>query len=160
MISMRNWKKTKQIFLTGFGAGRLPIAPGTWGAALATLIVWPMTALPIPVIQLILSLLIVVFLWIGVKGSDTMTEEWGKDPKQTVIDEMIGLWITVLGGPFTWPYLLAGFLLFRLFDIAKPFGIRQLERLDKGWGVMLDDVLAGVYANIVIQVWLIATTYL
>jgi phosphatidylglycerophosphatase A len=156
---MRNKKTSSQFFLTGFGTGWLPIAPGTWGAALATLMVWPMSALPLTLINLILSVLIVVFLWIGVKGSDAMTEAWGKDPKQTVIDEMIGLWITLLGGPFTWPHLLAGFLLFRVFDIAKPFGIRQLERLDKGWGVMLDDVLAGVYANIVIQIGLLLVHY-
>ena len=80
-----------------------------------------------------------------------MESEWGKDPKQTVIDEMIGLSIAVLGLPLSWPYLLGAFILFRFFDIAKPLGIRQLEEAPKGWGVMLDDVLAGVYANICLQ---------
>jgi phosphatidylglycerophosphatase A len=152
MSTMLNRKKINRLFLTGFGAGTLPVAPGTWGAALATLMVWPMPILSIPVVHLLLSVLIVVFLWIGVNGSAAVASEWGKDPKQTVIDEMVGLWITVLGGPYTWTHLLAGFFLFRFFDIAKPLGIRRLEPLENGWGVMLDDVLAGVYANIVLQI--------
>jgi phosphatidylglycerophosphatase A len=96
--------------------------------------------------------LILIFLWIGVKGSNLVEAEWGDDPKQTVIDEMIGVWIAILGMPLTWPWLLGGFVLFRFFDIAKPLGIRQLEAIKGGWGIMLDDVLAGVYANLVLQV--------
>lgn len=149
-------KRFYKLLLSGFGAGWLPIAPGTWGAAVAALAIWPLAVLDPAVIVLILTILIIVFTWIGVFGSDRMAAEWGDDPSQTVIDEMVGMWITVIGFPLSWPWLLAGFLLFRAFDIWKPFGIRRLEALGGGWGVMLDDVLAGVYANLVLQVaWLV-----
>ena len=142
--------------LRGFGTGLLPVAPGTWGAAAAILLVWPLAIWTPALLNLELAILIVAFLWIGVLGSDQMQTEWGKDPSQTVIDEMVGMWIVLLGIPFQWPYWLAAFLLFRLFDIFKPFGIRRLEKIEGGWGVMLDDVLAGVYANILLQgYWLL-----
>ena len=145
--------------MTGFGSGWLPIAPGTWGSAVAILMAYPLVYLNPQWYTPILSLLIFVFLWIGVLGSAAVEEEWGKDPKQTVIDEMIGIWIALLGGPLTWPHLLAAFVLFRFFDIAKPLGIRRLESMPNGWGVMLDDVLAGAYANFVIQLIFLAMSY-
>jgi phosphatidylglycerophosphatase A len=154
--SMRSSSSSMVKFLlSGFGSGWLPLAPGTWGSAVAILMAWPITFLPPIWHTTVLSLLVVVFLWIGVKGSVQVEHEWGKDPKQTVIDEMVGIWVTLLGGPLSWIHLLAAFVLFRVFDIAKPFGIRRLESLGQGWGVMLDDVLAGVYANIVIQIWIL-----
>jgi phosphatidylglycerophosphatase A len=151
---MQNFRLRK-FFLTGFGSGWLPVAPGTWGSAVAILMAWPLALLPAQWSTISLMALILVFLWIGVTSSHLVADEWGKDPKQTVIDEMIGIWITLLGIPLTWPYLLAAFVLFRIFDIAKPLGIRQLEPMGNGWGVMLDDVLAGVYANFVLQVVLL-----
>jgi phosphatidylglycerophosphatase A len=68
-----------------------------------------------------------------------------------VIDEMVGMWIAVLGLPVSWQYWLAAFLLFRFFDIFKPLGVRRLEKIEGGWGVMLDDVMAGVYTNVLLQ---------
>lgn len=135
------------------------MAPGTWGSAVAILMVYPLVYLHPQWYTVILLSLIFVFLWIGVTSSALLEEEWGKDPKQTVIDEMIGIWIALLGGPLTWPHLLAAFVLFRFFDIAKPLGIRQLEAHNKGWGVMLDDVLAGAYANFVIQTFFLTMNY-
>ena len=139
----------------GFGSGKLPLAPGTWGAAVALLMIYPFahwSILTFPQFTLFLSLLIVLFTWIGVKACDVLEDEWGKDPKQVVIDEMIGVWIALLGHPLSIFNFIAAFILFRFFDIAKPLGIRQLENIKGGWGVMLDDVLAGVYANIVLQI--------
>ncbi len=157
---MRNKQAIDAFFLTGFGTGRLPIAPGTWGAAAGVLMAWPILAFfETGLAQLILSLLIVLFLWIGVQGSARMEAEWGKDPRQTVIDEMVGQWIALLGFSLSWPVLLAAFLLFRAFDILKPWGIRRLEQFGEGWGVMLDDVLAGAYANIVLQLCVLAATF-
>ena len=69
-----------------------------------------------------------------------------------VIDEVVGVWISLFWLPLTWQHLLIGFCLFRLFDIWKPLGIRQLEKIPNGWGVMLDDVAAGIYANICLQI--------
>ena len=140
----------------GFGSGLLPAAPGTWGAAVAILLIYPLKYASISpsVLTLILSLLIVIFTGIGVKACDALEAEWGKDPKQVVIDEMVGVWIALLGFPLDTFNIIAAFILFRFFDIAKPLGIRQLENIKGGWGVMLDDVLAGVYANIVLQIML------
>jgi phosphatidylglycerophosphatase A len=147
-------KRFYKFMATGFGSGLLPLAPGTWGAALALLLIYPLSYLSLApsVLNLILCLFIVIFTWIGVKACDALEDEWGKDPKRVVIDEMIGVWIAVLGYPLSIFNLLAGFILFRFFDIAKPLGIRQLENIKGGWGVMLDDVAAGVYANIALQI--------
>lgn len=75
---------------------------------------------------------------------------WGEDPSRVVVDEMVGVWITLLAAPagHVW-YGLAAFVLFRFFDILKPLGIRRMEKLPGGVGVMMDDVLAGVYGFIV-----------
>lgn len=154
---MKNSMHSKQtsidaFFLTGFGVGWMPVAPGTWGAALGVLLAMPVTAfLPAVWANALLSLCVLFCVWAGARASARMEPSWGKDPKQTVIDEVAGQWIALLGIPLTWPYWLAGFFLFRAFDIFKPLGIRRLERIGQGWGVMLDDVLAGVYANIVLQ---------
>jgi len=145
-----------KLMLSGFGTGWLPLAPGTWGSAAAMLIAWPLALfLPVWWYYFALGILTVSFLWIGVRGSDLLAGEWGEDPSQTVIDEMVGMWIALLGMPVFWPWWLAAFLLFRFFDIFKPLGIRRLEKLGRGWGVMLDDVVAGVYANVLLQVALV-----
>ena len=153
---MRNSKKSMKRFyrltLSGFGAGWLPVAPGTWGAALAALLAWPLALATPQLLVPELIVLIVAFSWIGALGSDALADDWGADPGQTVIDEMVGMWITLLGLPMDWRYWLAGFLLFRLFDIVKPLGIRRLESITGGWGVVLDDVMAGVYANLLLQI--------
>ena len=153
-------KSFYKFMLSGFGAGWLPVAPGTWGATVAVLPLFFFTQIGPsvfstfqPIFTLILMILIVIFTWIGVKGVDFLHDEWGDDPKQVVIDEMIGVWIAIIGLPLTVPNLIIGFILFRFFDIAKPLGIRQLEKIKGGWGVMLDDVLAGVYANILLQIF-------
>ena len=103
-------------------------------------------------IRVILTIGSIIFFWIGVKGSDLVADEWGKDPKQTVIDEIVGQWITLIGGSLSWMHLLLGFLLFRAFDIAKPLGVRRMESLNGGMGVMMDDVAAGIYANLILQI--------
>ena len=152
-------KRFYKLMLSGFGTGWLPVASGTWGAAAAALIVWPLTWLTPGVLTLELTVLIVGFTWIGVLGSDALAAEWGEDPSQTVIDEMVGMWIAVLGLPMTWQYWLAAFLLFRFFDILKPLGVRRMEKIGGGWGVMLDDVMAGVCANLVLQVFQILEVF-
>lgn len=147
-----------KFLLRGFGAGLLPVAPGTWGAAAAVLLAWPLARWAPDYFHLILCLLIPASAWIGARGSALLRDEWGEDPSQTVLDEITGQWIALLWLPFEWPYWLAAFFLFRFFDIFKPLGIRRLEKVGGGWGVVLDDMLAGVYANVVVQV--LATTNL
>jgi len=91
---------------------------------------------------------------VGVWSSGRMEQRWGKDNYRIVIDEVAGMCCTLLFIPVQWPWLLTGLLLFRFFDIAKPLYIRRMEELPGGWGVMMDDVLAGFYSNLILQVLL------
>ena len=77
---------------------------------------------------------------------------WGKDPARVVIDEVAGMCISLLFLPVNVKYLFCALILFRFFDIVKPLFIRKVESLPAGWGIMMDDVLAGVYANVILQV--------
>ncbi len=98
----------------------------------------------------------VVVLFLGVWTSGKMESYCGKDSYRIVIDEVAGMALTLLFVPVRWQYVLIGLILFRFFDIAKPLGVRRMEALGGGWGVMMDDVLAGVYSNLLLQiiVWL------
>ncbi len=98
--------------------------------------------------QIAFTVLITV---LGVWSSDEVEPLWGKDDKKVVIDEVAGMCIALLAVPVTVPYLLAALVLFRFFDIVKPFYIRRAERVKGGWGVMLDDVLAGGCANLILH---------
>jgi phosphatidylglycerophosphatase A len=91
---------------------------------------------------------------IGVFTSNAVDADWGKDSSKVVIDEVAGMAITLLFVPQQTGCMLAGLAAFRFFDIVKPLGIKRLEKWPKGWGVMADDVLAGIYASIVIRVLL------
>lgn len=99
--------------------------------------------------------MIVITILITITGTISATvveKDWGKDSSRVVIDEVAGMCIGLLFVPVTIPWLLSGLVLFRFFDIVKPLYIRRLEALPGGWGVMADDVLAGVYTNIVLQI--------
>ncbi|WP_460879502.1 phosphatidylglycerophosphatase A family protein [Pontibacter rugosus] len=98
--------------------------------------------------------LTVLLTGLGVWSATQVEPLWGKDDKKVVIDEVAGMCISLLFLPLTPVTLMVGLLLFRFFDIAKPLFIRKMENFKGGWGVMLDDVLAGVYANIVLQILL------
>ena len=87
----------------------------------------------------------------GTLAAQRVEPEWGKDSSRVVIDEVAGMWVTMLGVPATGPRLLAGLVLFRFFDISKPLFIRDMEKLPGGAGVMLDDVLAGAYSNLLLR---------
>ena len=136
------------IIATGFGSGYFPKAPGTAGAVAATILWFGMSLMLAPYHLLTATaLLIFVFTFLGVWSSGIMETLWGKDPSKVVVDEMVGVWIPLLAvsdGNIYWA--LAALLLFRLFDIFKPLGIRKLEAIEGGWGIMLDDILAGLYS--------------
>jgi phosphatidylglycerophosphatase A len=136
------------IISTGFGSGYSPIAPGTAGAILATLI-WFVLSLKFTshTLFIITAFLIVLFTILGVWSSGIMEKYWGEDPAKVVVDEMVGVWIPLLAvSDGNLYYALAALVLFRLFDIFKPLGIRKLEAIGGGWGIMLDDILAGIYS--------------
>lgn len=107
----------------------------------------PFLSSPVP---FIIAALIIFFA--GVYTGNKVQPLWGKDNYRVVIDEVAGMWVTMLFIPAGLAYLLAGLVLFRLFDIWKPLYIKRTEALPGGWGVMMDDVLSGVYANIVLQI--------
>ncbi|HEY5325619.1 MAG TPA: phosphatidylglycerophosphatase A, partial [Mucilaginibacter sp.] len=97
----------------------------------------------------------VLITFIGVWSSSVVEPIWGKDPARVVIDEVAGMCISLLFLPVNIKYVLCALILFRFFDIVKPLYIRKLELLPAGWGIMMDDVLAGFYTNILLQavVW-------
>lgn len=140
---------------TFFGAGLLKPGPGTWGSAAAALL-WLAAATsfhlkPGPLAWLTLTAALVA-LAIGIPAATRVEKESGReDPGHVVIDEAGGQWIALIHARADVSHLLAAFLLFRLFDIVKPWPARQLENLPAGWGIMLDDVAAGVYALLLVQ---------
>ena len=103
--------------------------------------------------QLVPSLIITaVITLLGIWSSGVVSTIWGKDPARVVIDEVSGMCISLLFVPVSVKYVISALILFRFFDIVKPLYIRKLEKFPGGWGIMLDDVLAGLYANILLQI--------
>jgi phosphatidylglycerophosphatase A len=141
--------KFNKVIATAFGLGYAPIAPGTFGALGAYLL--NIFLIHSTHYNLILGINILIFMMLGVYVSFQLEAEWGSDPSRIVIDEVVGMWIATIFLPANFYVLLTAFILFRFFDIYKPFGIRFFDNLKNGWGVMLDDVLAGIYANILLQ---------
>ena len=135
---------------TFFGAGLGKPGPGTWGSVAAALLwaayLWgthPAAS------TLLIALLtgIALSIALGVPAATIAARESGRhDPGFVVIDEVAGQWIALLGSPASWRSGLLALVLFRLFDITKPFPARQLEALPEGWGIVFDDVAAGLYA--------------
>jgi phosphatidylglycerophosphatase A len=141
---------------TYFGAGRLKPGPGTWGS-LATMLTWAAIShyLPAPWRLPINIALALVAVAIGIPAATRVARASGiKDPQFVVIDETAGQLITLIGAPLTAKSFLAGFILFRAFDIVKPPPVRQLERLPEGTGIVVDDVAAGLYGLAVMQILL------
>lgn len=135
------------------GTGYFPIAPGTVGSAVGLVVFLGVRAVGAFWVELIaIAVTLVVGAW-----ASTLTERAleRKDPGPVVVDEVLGMLVTMLLVPATAATMVAGFLLFRLSDIIKPFPADRLEAAPRGWGVMLDDLMAGVYANLALQalVW-------
>lgn len=98
----------------------------------------------------------VIITALGIWSAAAVEKDWGKDSSRVVIDEAAGMMISLLFIPVTLPYMITGFVLFRLLDITKPLLIRKTESLPGGWGVMMDDILAGLYTNLLLHtiMWL------
>jgi len=135
---------------TFFGAGFGKPGPGTWGSVAAVLLwaAYAWSVHPSPrTLPLVLACGVVASIGFGVFASTVVARESGrKDPQFVVIDEVAGQWIALLFSPADWRHALIALILFRLFDITKPFPARQLENLPEGWGIVFDDVAAGLYA--------------
>jgi phosphatidylglycerophosphatase A len=136
------------VIATGFGAGYSPIAPGTAGSLVGLALFWPLQ-LAAPWVQVVVT---AAAYLAGVTASARLAQRLGrKDPGAAVVDEVVGMWLSLLFLPFTPATAVAAFLLFRVFDVFKPYPARQLESLPGGWGIMTDDVVAGIYANLVLR---------
>ena len=152
----------KQI-VTFFGVGYTPIAPGTAGALVGGILFYLLGlalinyGLDFYTIQIILILIIIAVILISVRSIGKLENTWEHDAQQIVIDEVVGVWIAMLFIPINWFYFLIAFILFRIFDIAKPLFIRKIDRLKSSWSIMLDDVVAGIYANLVLQLFIYLT---
>jgi phosphatidylglycerophosphatase A len=155
----------KRFLASCFGLGRLPVAPGTWGSLPVAIIFGLMCQFHLsgPLISIVMAVLTIAGSIVCVKfAPDVIAATGNTDPREVVADEFAGQAVTFLAIPFFIPVLLTtgqmciitsgGFLLFRLFDIVKPWPIRKLEKLPKGWGILADDLLAGVFAAIVLLI--------
>lgn len=143
------------LLATGFGLGRLPVAPATWASAAVALLLVPAAARAPLFLGIALLLVVPLAIW----SSGEAEKELGHDAHPIVIDEAAGMLVAVLGvaqgasNPAL--FLVAAFLLFRFFDIVKPYPIRQIQALPGGWGIVADDLLAGVATNLALRlaVW-------
>jgi len=137
------------ILATGFGAGYSPLIPGTMGTLVGIPVFLILSAIPPPAYEFT----IIAFFFLAVWAAEKAQVYWGvKDDQRIVIDEIMGFFVTMLWIPGTLFTIILGFILFRLFDITKPFPARRLEEVSGGYGVVLDDVMAGVYANIALHI--------
>ncbi len=150
--------KLHKIIATGLGTGYVPIAPGTAGSILGIILLFGFnkwlehSGYTLDEMALINLVVIVLVLLIGVYAIKNIHKTWQHDASEIVIDEIVGVWIAALFIPIKWQYYLYALLLFRFFDIVKPLFIRKLDNKPSDWSVMLDDVLAGIYSLVVIQV--------
>jgi phosphatidylglycerophosphatase A len=153
---------------TGLFSGYIPFASGTWG----TLVGLAICLVPGATRPAVLTPLILAGFFAGVYSAGKIAAAEGHaltasaakakeifqhgehvypDPSIVVIDEIVGMWISLLFLPPTWTVFAVAFIAFRAFDILKPPPVRQLERIPGGWGIMLDDVMAGIYANLLVR---------
>jgi phosphatidylglycerophosphatase A len=141
------------LIATFFGIGRLRPGPGTWASAV-TVLFWAALAhalAPSFRTGVVIGLILLVVL-AGIPAATRVARNSGsKDPQFVVIDEVAGQLVALISVPLAWKTFLAGFILFRVFDILKPPPVRQLEALPEGTGIVLDDIAAGLYALIVLH---------
>jgi phosphatidylglycerophosphatase A len=144
------WSHPANFFALGFGSGLAPMAPGTFGTLAAVPLYWfLLQGLPLPWLLAVIAVSFVVGIWL----CDATAKDLGvHDHPGIVWDEFVGLWISCIALPAGWPWLVAAFVLFRFFDILKPWPISWLDtRVPGGLGIMVDDVLAGIFALVLLQ---------
>ncbi len=142
-------KKIILFIATGAGSGYLPWFPGTWGTLAALLLYWPLRQLPPWTYLITLAALIFLAVWVSTVAEVLLRT---KDCSKIVIDEFVGLFVALSFIPFDWKWIAIGFVLFRIFDITKPYPARLIQdKVPGGWGIVGDDLIAGLYANLVLQ---------
>jgi len=149
-------KRISLFIATGFYSGLIPIMPGTMGSLVAffsILFILPTSFFARNSIE-IYSLFLIFLFYIGVLTSTEAEKTLGHDAKSIVIDEIFGMFFSVILLPIKFPIIVAALILFRIFDILKPFPINVIQKCPRGWGVMLDDLLAGLYTVAILHVYL------
>jgi phosphatidylglycerophosphatase A len=138
------------IIATGFYSGYLPKAPGTWGSIVGLALFFLVQFLGIKLYITVVACLLLIGIYAAGEAEKIMDR---KDPGLVVIDEIVGMMITMIAAPATPLIMVLGFILFRFFDILKPFPIRLVDRsFNGGLGIMLDDILAGIYSLLILQI--------
>jgi phosphatidylglycerophosphatase A len=132
-----------------FGIGYIQKGAGTVAALFCCLVWYFFDGGALSIWLQVISILTVFF--VGVYVSTVVEKEWGHDSNRVVWDELQGMMTALFLVPTDWRYGVVAFILFRFFDIVKPLGIRRMERITSGWGVMLDDFLAGIFSNVLLQ---------
>ena len=152
---MNSKEKTVMFLATGGYVGNIPFAPGTFGSLVGLPLCFFLSLINLSWAALFAIILIVVAIWVAQEAEKLIQK---KDPGCIVIDEIVGIVVTLLGLPFTPLTLVTGFLVFRVLDIFKPFPARMLEKtIPGGAGVVLDDLAAGIWGNLILRVILIFT---
>jgi phosphatidylglycerophosphatase A len=148
---MMNFKGKIALFVaTGAYVGKIPFAPGTVGSLLGLIICFFLSAVPVSVVATVITVLMLVSVWASEHAEKVMGK---KDPGCVVIDEVAGMVITMIGIPFGIATVILGFVLFRILDIVKPPPVRFFQDdLAGGAGIVMDDVAAGIIANIILRV--------
>ena len=142
-------EKTALALSTWFGTGLLPVAPGTFGTLATLPLILGLNALGIWYNVLALVTVAGVAIWASDWSQDLLDTN---DPPEIVIDEVAGFLVTMFLLPHTWLALALGFILFRFFDIIKPYPVKKVERFKGGFGIVMDDLLAGFYANLGVRI--------
>jgi phosphatidylglycerophosphatase A len=142
---------------TGCFSGFVPVAPGTVGTLLGIPLFFLFSSFFVPAVSLLFTVVFIFFSILVSHYAELLAEK--KDPSHIVIDEIAGYLVTMATFPMQWEYVILGFFLFRILDIVKPFPADWInDNLTGGAGVVLDDVVAGLYANVILQVIRLATS--
>lgn len=144
-MKMHSWEKALG---SGLYSGYIPFASGTFGSLVAVIIYL------IPGFEkgYILIPAIIIFMLLGIKVGYKFEKLYGKDPSQCTIDEVVGMWITLIFVPKTFINIALCFIIWRIFDIIKPYPARDAEQLPGGFGIMMDDVIASIYSLFVVHI--------
>jgi len=151
------WHDPVNVLALGLGSGLAPVAPGTFGTLVAIPLYWWLAALPLPIYVASVALMCLLGIGICARANRSLQTQ---DHPGVVWDEICGYLITMIAVPRSWPWMVAGFCLFRLFDIVKPWPISVADRrVGGGFGVMLDDMIAGVFAMAALHtaLWALST---
>ena len=150
---MNFWEKSVVFLATGATVGLIPVAPGTFGTLLGIPVGFLLSGISLPIAIALLCVFIALAVWIAGSAERIYAQ---KDPGRIVIDEIAGMAVALVGLPFNTGMVVAAFVLFRVLDILKPPPIRWVEsRLTGGAGVVMDDIVAGVMANLILRVGLL-----